>query len=333
MDIFDILMGMAEFSVDAQTEYVNKRPYVPGQLGATGEFTEAGVTTTYFALEQKAGVVELIPIADREAPAPQQGTLERRKRNLIEIPHLSKQIRITANQVQNLLAFGTGASAAVQAVIDEATAAEFRNFDATLEFHRIGALKGKILDADGVSVILDLFQLFGLAQKVLAMALATPGTKVRSKCLDLLDMIGDEMGGNAFTGVNVWCGKNFFRAFVDHDDVRKAYENWNQGEQLRNDPRAGFSFGDITWRQYRGKVGNVPFVGDDEAYAYPTGSGAGLTRFAPGNFMDVANGVGAPRYLRLGRDPSGLNQFVLVHIETNPLSVWTRPSAVIKLTL
>lgn len=331
-DIYDILMGYPEFQVEAQTDTVNKAPYVPGQISATGEFNERGIPTTYYAVEENAGTVELIPVSDREAPV-QQGRPGKRKRHIIEVPALVRQRPITATAIQNALAFGSRAPAAVQSLIDEQTAAELRNFDATIEYHRIGALKGKIIDADGLTVLLDLFQVFGLTQKTLDMKLNVGGTKVRSMCLDIHDSIGEEMGGSPYKGVAAWCGKNFFRAFVDHPVVAKAYETWNGGEQLRNDPRAGFPFGDIVWRQYRGKVGNIPFVGDDEAYAQPTGSGAGLTRFAPGNFLDAVQEPGLPRYVRLGRDPSGLNQFVTVHVESNPLSVWTRPSAVIKLTM
>ena len=52
------------------------------------------------------------------------------------------------------------------------------DLDATLEFLRIGALKGIILDADGSTVIFNLFTEFGVVQQTVDMNLDAGTTNV-----------------------------------------------------------------------------------------------------------------------------------------------------------
>ena len=40
-----------------------------------------------------------------------------------------------------------------------------RDIEATLEYHRVGAVKGQVLDADGSTVLFDSFAAFGKTKK------------------------------------------------------------------------------------------------------------------------------------------------------------------------
>ena len=82
--------------------------------------------------------------------------------------------------------------------------------------------------------------------------------------LDILNKVEDALGAGLWSRVRVECGRTFFQDFIDHDDVRKAYDRYQDGEKLRDDPRSGFEFGDIIWEQYRGAVGGTKFVADNE---------------------------------------------------------------------
>ena len=53
----------------------------------------------------------------------------------------------------------------MQAVVNDRLAMMAMKHDATLEHLRIGAIKGQILDADGTTILYDLFDEFGVSQQ------------------------------------------------------------------------------------------------------------------------------------------------------------------------
>ena len=105
-----------------------------------------------------------------------------------------------------------------------------------------------------------------------------------------------------------------------------------QAAALRNDPRDSIEFGGIVWERYTGKVGTIAFIDPDTAYVVPEGvPDMFITRFAPADHVDAVNTLGLPYYtsqeiLRHGKGVELLSQ-------SNPLSLNTRPAAVIRLKL
>jgi len=65
----------------------------------------------------------------------------------------------------------------------------------------------------------------------------------------------------------------------------------------------------------------------------PEGTSIFQTAFAPADFLEAVNTVGLPIYVKQAPDPSGLNRFVRLHSQSNPLALNTRPRAVVKLTI
>ncbi|MDX2223602.1 MAG: major capsid protein, partial [Rhodospirillaceae bacterium] len=171
------------FSTTALVAAVNKMPHVPGQAGALGIFPTQGVTTTSIVIEEQDGVVRLIPDTPRGAP-PNRVESKRRKAYSIRMPHFPTAWAIAADQLQNVRAFG---SASMQQTLERVRDQELGNhvasLDATVEYGRIGALKGVIYDADGSTVLLNLFDAFGVTQDTTHnFALTTAGTEVHEKC-------------------------------------------------------------------------------------------------------------------------------------------------------
>ena len=87
--------------------------------------------------------------------------------------------------------FGTYASAfgsetdvqTVMTLLREKMAGMRRDLDLTIEYQRMGALKGLVLDADGTTEIYDMFEVFGLTKTTHSMALGTAGTDVLAKAI------------------------------------------------------------------------------------------------------------------------------------------------------
>jgi hypothetical protein len=95
------------------------------------------------------------------------------------VPHLEREAKIYADEVQGVRAFGSeDANLVVQTLVDDRLADLRAMHEVTLEYHRAGAVQGKILDADG-STIYNLFNEFGLAQQTQDIALSSAGTDVR----------------------------------------------------------------------------------------------------------------------------------------------------------
>ncbi|HEY3265545.1 MAG TPA: major capsid protein [Armatimonadota bacterium] len=334
LDVF----GSDAFSVISLTAAINKMPFVPGRAGRLGIFEESGVPTTSIALEELAGTIALIPNTARGAVVP-QNTPDKRTMRTLTIPHLPVQDTVKADELQNVRAFGQGAGlSGAQATINQRMQRMTTALDATLEYGRIGAIKGVIYDSNGSTVIYNLFTEFGVTQSTTDFVLGTTTTDIIGKCTDTAGVIEDELGAGVYDHIHVFCGKTFWKSFISHTAVKDAFKYFEQTGQnmnpLREDLRyKGFQFGGMVFEQYRGKVGSVGFVADAEAHAFPVGvPGLFQTAFAPADYVETANTIGLPRYAKIGQDPSGMNKFVLLETQTNPLSICTRPKVLVKLT-
>jgi len=319
------------FSLSSMTAAIQERPYVPGRLGTLGIFESKGITTTTLQIERKGNLLTLVPAGERGS----SGKVKtRNKRDMIPFNtiHLPQTGAVLADSIQNVRAFGSESELeSIQSVVNGELDGMRKNLDATIEFQRMGAIKGSIVDADGTTELLNLFTEFGISQTIVNMALGTATTKVRKKCQDILNAVEDALGAGLWSRVRVECGRTFFQDFIDHDDVRKAYDRYQDGEKLRDDPRSGFEFGDIIWEQYRGAVGGTKFVADNEAHVIVEGvSGLYITRFAPADYMETVNTMGLPYYAKQER--MGMDKGIDMEAQSNPLSLCTNPKVSIKLT-
>lgn len=315
------------FSLSALTAAIQSLPYQPGRIGAMGLFGEDSINTLSVTVESKNGVLELVDVAPRGAPA-QPTAHETRTLRSFTVPHLPKSDYLTADQITGVRAFGTESEVETMARVVAARLAVMRNsVEYTIESHRLMALKGQYMNAGGAAI--SLFTEFGVAQQTLAMALTTATTSVRAKVLALLEMVEDALGGLSFTGVRVLCGKSFWAELIEHKMVKESYLNTQQAASLRGDPRMEFEFGGVIFERYRGT--SAVKVEDDDAYAIPEGVvDLFITRFAPGDFIGAAGTLGQRLYARqwLTTGDRGIE----MEVQSNPLNLCTRPRAIIKLT-
>ncbi len=331
MDLANVFASDA-FSMIALTDKVNKMPYVPGRAGRLGIFETSGITTTSLAIEEYAGTLSLIPNTARGGPSNQNLHAKRVLRQLT-VPHLPLDDAIMAAEVQGIRGFGTTDLQAVESVVAQRLLEMKSKHDATLEYGRIGAIKGTILDADGSTVIYNLFTEFGVSQTSVDFALGTTTTNVKAKCLTVVRAIETELGADVYNHVHCFCGKTWFDEFVAHPEVKTAYERWQANGQLgaflRDDNRSGFEFAGIIFEEYRGSVGGVSFVADSEAHFFPVGVPQLFsTRFAPADFMETVNTPGLPVYVKT--KPKDYNKGLDIHTQSNPISFCKRPKVLVK---
>lgn len=319
------------FSMVSLTKAINTGDHLPQRLAELGLFSEEGITTTSAMIEQKGNTLSLVPAGTRGAPA---DATSGDKAKLIPFPtvHLPQRATVLADTVQNLRAFGTESEVeTVQSVVNQRLTKLRRNIDATIEYHRMGAIKGQVLDSDGSTVLLDLYTAFGVTQQTQAMALGTTTTKVRELIVKAKRKAEDALGAQMYRGMRAFCSADFFDAFVSHGAVEAAYDRWMNGEFLRQDVRAGFYHGGVFWEEYRGSVGGVPFIAAGEAYLVPEGvPDLFVTHYAPADYMETVNTIGLPYYAK--QEAMRLNKGVEIEAQSNPLCLNTRPRAIVKLT-
>ena len=317
------------FSLVSLTNAMIKAPHVPTRIGSLGLFRRQGMTSTVAVIEEKNGQLELIQTSPRGGTATSLGESKRTVRSF-PAPHLQKESRGTAAQVQGVRAFGSeDAVAAVQQIVAERLANLRKFHDVTVEYHRIKAIQGAVLDADG-STLFDLFTQFGVTQQTHNIVLGTTTTDVRADCVAIMRKSEDELGAQMVTGYRAFCGDAFFDALVGHTNVKASFQ-YQEGRVLRTDLRAGFEFGGITWENYRGKVGSTDFVPTNEAYVVPEGVDIFQTFDAPADYIETVNTIGLPYYAKTAPDLQ-YNRYVDIQSQSNPLNLCMRPRAVIKVT-
>ena len=317
------------FSVTSLTKGINETTYKPGRISSLGLFEEDGISTTAVMIEKRKDGLAIVPAKERGAPGtPVKG--DKAKAIPFKTTHLPLDGKIYADEVIGKRAFGTNEMEMVQNVVNKRLQKMRNSIDVTIEFQRIGAIIGKILDADG-STLLDVYNAFGISQQTHQLKLGTEATKVRTKVLEAIRMSEDKLEANV-DGYRAFCGRGFFDAFCDHKAVTDAYQRYNQGEMLRNDPRSGFMFGDVTWEEYRGKLNGKKFIEDDVAFLVPEGvADMFITNFAPADYMETVGSDGLPYYAK--QEPGRMNKFIDLEAQSNPLNLCTMPQGIIKLTI
>lgn len=329
MATFDIFNNDA-FSVSALTSTIIDVPRLQTKIGDKKLFREQGMPTLGMMVERKGSTLNLVPSAPRGGVG---DTAVRGTRQLIHLPtvHLPQRGAMLADEVQGIRAFGSETEVeAVRSILRDKLEVAKNQIDITMEYHRIGAIKGLVMDSDGVSPLLDVYAAFGMTQQTHFMALATPTTKVKQKVIEIKRKIQEKLGGLSFTKIRVLCSQSFFDDLTGHAVVEKAFELYQQNSYARTDQSgSAFEFADVVFEEYAGGVGSTLFIPEGEAYAYPEGvAGLFQTWYAPADWMETVNTKGLPYYAK--QEVMPYQKGVSFESQSNPLNFCSRPEAVLK---
>jgi hypothetical protein len=323
------------FSMASLTAAINLIPNRYGRLEQLNLFPAKPVRTRQILVEEYAGRLNLLPTRAPGSPGTVGERGQRKLRSFV-IPHIPHDDVVLPEEVQGLRAFGSETEMEAIGGVMARHLETMRNKHAiTLEHLRMGALKGKILDADG-SELIDLFDAFEITQETVSFELGVAGTNVKAKCAAVLAKIEDNLKGEFMNGVHCLCSPEFFAALTGHAKVEKAFENWQNGAILINDVRAGFTYGGITFEEYRGQATDINgnsrrFIAAGEAHAFPLGTvDTFATYFAPADFNETVNTLGQPLYAK--QEPRKFDRGTDLHTQSNPLPMCHRPGVLIKLT-
>ena len=315
------MLGLTQKELD---EAVNQKPNVPSRLLADPMWRDKNLTTTAVMVEFVGGRVALIPTRDR-ADAPNQKAFG--KDSIVRtfrVPHLSLQTTIRADQFQDVRKAGTADALLSNAEVVSDEIAEHRNsHDATIEHLMLGAVKGKIVDADGTTVIYDLFSEFGITEPETTMQFGGTGD-LGLVIEQTLRAMKKALKGDVTSGCTVLCSPEFFDALVSHKSTKEAWMRYQDNILARENTNGKFAWKGMNFEIYDYSIGATPMIEAGHAHAYLTGMRNGFVRYnAPGNMMTEANKMARAFYI----DVENLEhkRGVSIYTEGNPLPMCLRP--------
>lgn len=323
-------LSSEKFTVKSLTAAVNNVMVPKTRIAELKIFQERGIKTTSVDIEYKDGQIILVPEKERGA----DGThMDERERNIytFRAVHLPLEASILADDIQNTRAFGSEDELEdIDSLIDEKHEDHRLSLDATIEYHRIGAIFGKILGAKG-NVIEDLFKRFGITAKNIyhEINFAQP---LRTQLLGVKRASEKNQSGIKGKKYRGLASPAFFDKLLENADFEKAFDRYNNGSALRDDVRTGVLWQGVYWEEFDEEVNGTKFMVDGEAVVFPEDKpGLFLTRFAPANYSETVNTVGLPYYSKA--EPKRMGKGVDIETQTNPINVCTSPLSVRKLRI
>lgn len=339
MASMDIFNGNP-FTAVSLTGAINQQPFLPSLLGDLKLFTDKPIRTTAAAIEGKNGALSLIQTTPRGGPLAEEAG-DKRDIRYFETVRIAKAATITAQELQNVRAFGSESE--LQQVANEVADryAKLNNdIQLTWENMRLGAVQGIVMDADGTSTIKNWFTAWGVSQPSeidfdLDNAAPVSGA-VRKVCNDTLRSAQRTLSGMwipARSYLLGLCGDNFYDLLTQHTEVRGTYLATQQAADLRDNnlPFEQFKYGGITWVNYRGTDDNSKVaIGTDSVKFIPVNvPGLFEVAWSPAETFDFVNTPGKPLYALIVKDLAR-NAFQRAELYSYPLHYCTRPAGLLR---
>lgn len=338
MATMDIFANNA-FSTTSLSGAVQKRDYRPQLLGSLGLFEAEPVRTRSIFVDRIEGGLTLIPTSPDGAPP---DVLDGETRDAVNLrtTRLAKRFTLYAHELDGIRAFGTESELmAVQREYMRRMDHINDDMELTHEFHRLGALQGVLLDADGISVIYDYSTEFNEAiPSAVSFELDQTATDVMGVCKTITRGMARSSKGNlAGALIHAIAGDSFYDALVSHPNVEKFYLNQAAARQLQESQGAifeSFRFGGITFHNYQGTDDNSTVaVPSAEAKFFPVGArDVFKVAYAPLETLDY---VGTPgqRVYAMNVPDRDRNMWTKGEIYSYPLYICQQPGVLRKATL
>ena len=339
--MLEIFTGNA-FGVSSLTLALNQVPYIPGLIGRLNLFEEKRLTTTTTMIEVRGQRLALVPERPRGAP-PTPDVVDPRSIVPVAIPHFPVRNSLYADAVQNVRAFGTEDQLeTVLGVVNEREANLGRRLDLTLEYLRLGAVKGIVTtaaDRDTGAPLqqYDLFDAFHVQpQPLLNWPIVGAGStggeaaawagQLTGLINNLGRLMANAISGGMYQRIHGIAGKTFYDAFAMHPERRQVYVFGAAPQAPLIDSILGTQvvFRDVTIEEYRGQVGAIKFVADDMCHFFPVGAPDLFAEiYAPADYMETVNTIALPRYSKM--EEMRFDKGVEIEAQMNVLPMCSQP--------
>lgn len=315
------------FGVKSLTESINKLPNTPHTISNLKLFKSVGLTTTYVEVEQKGGELTLVQNQPRGAA----GTPVKDHRDppkVFKTMHLVKDDVVRADDVQNLRAFGSQSqTVAVAELVNDKLVMMKADIDYTREHAKLGALKGKILDSDGSTVITDIYKEFGLTRTEHQWQLTNTKTNVHSLIDTYKLQLAKLRRGETVNGYVCLVSPAFMDTLINHPMVRETYLKYDPSLYVNASTDVSFTYKGVQFVVYADEFESGLKIADDEGIILPTGTRQTFFEyFAPADMNSTVNTKGLPYYA--SREQLKHDKGWELHAQSNPLPLILRPELV-----
>lgn len=325
------------FKLTELTAAINLLPNKFRKILDLGLFRPEPARTENFMVEVQKNSVALIPTVPWGTRGYAMGEVNRREIKPLIIPRTVIDESVHAKDVSGVRRFGASDNYETLAeVLNRKQQTMKDSIDLTREYRMMGSLKGKVYDADGVTVLFDNYDFFGVTPRVDDFDLGTASNDVGRMVREVKRHLEDNAHGETFSSIRVLCSSSFFDKFIAHKSVKEIYLGQAAGiVRYGGDPRAGFTFQDVTFEEYRAKVKRpdgtmVSFLDDGEALAVPMGTRETfLETLAPAVTNSTVNTVAQTYYSWV--QPTKWDDGYDVRVESNTLPIVTRPELVVSI--
>ena len=308
-------------------------PYTPRMVESMGVFVKKSITTTSVSVEYKNGELQLVGNQPRGVEG-KLNTITKRVGRSFNCLHLPLIDAVKADDVQGIRAWGQNTvTETVQGKVNDKLAEMKGHIDATLEWHRLGAIKGVLLDADGATEILNIYTEFGIAEPTQDFDFSSDSADVRQQCMELKRTILGQIGGYSMSMVGVLCSDEWFDKLIQHASVKDTFKYFNEAARLRDNlAYETFDFAGCRFVNYRGNVSSQAYVPANTARAFPLGTNGLFTEYyAPADYEETVNTPGQQFYAK--SEMMKFNKGREIEVQSNPLMLCHRPQSCIKLTM
>jgi len=308
---YDVFTDEAFHAIEV-TEAVGNIVYIPQTLNRLNLFEVEPMRTTDVAITKKNDSLVLVPTTERGA---QETLLERDTRSVRKLStvRLAQTDRINAASLQNIVAENMPFDAALQNALDEVDSRQrkmMRKLEFTREYHRLAAIQGYLLDADG-SVLFNYFEEFGFtapAAILFDFKNATDGSLRTFVSQNVARPMSRQLNSRLTptTRIGALCGDNFFDKLTQAPEIRQTYLNYAAASELRESNIWGtFPFAGVEWMNFRGTDdGSTIAIGTNDCKFFPIGATDVFKEYrAPGEDFEFVNELGREFYSMVSPDP------------------------------
>ena len=326
LDIFnDNAFGVTELTLAMEQASIPAQPL-------TSLFQHDGLRGETFFLEQQAdGALDIVPVSAVGSPPKYLGRSRRKVMNFSTF-HIKVADVIRPEEVAGVRAFGSETELKqIQDLVNEQTIKLRGSIEVTHDWHRMGAIKGQILDANG-DILVDLYNEFNVTKSTFNLDLTNSATDVKRKVTEMQRLAQAKLlaRGKVVTGWRALCSPGFLDKLSLHPDGRARFADASPEMNLRTS-LTGFDLFGVRWDEY--SVGNrtEAWIADGKAYLIPTVKDLLIGRFTPASYMSTVNkGKGRPMYAITEVLPKEAG--VEVEVQSRPLFICTMPEVIVELS-
>lgn len=323
-------MNLTDFTVAELTKAINQFPTSWGRIGKMGLFTDRLLKSRNIIIEDRSGTLGLLETHEWGGEGSVASKIDRTTYPFV-IKQTAHEDLVAPGDVQGVRAFG---SEELTTMPQETAVRLMRmraKHDQTLEWKRMGALKGNVFNANGTSSLANLFQVFGLTQVTVDFLLGTSTTNIRAKCEAVINQIRDNLKDDTMTGVRVMVSPEFWGKLTIHPAVTDYVKGTAQAEKFRTVAADELEVYGLVFEQYRAQVGSQRFIAANAGHAFPEGTlDTFATYYAPADFNETVNTLAQPFYAKTWEKEGGRG--VVLHTQCNSLPLCHQPAVLVAVT-